>query len=54
MVQMGYMYRYNPAVILLREFLSQNWLGEIYEVHAMLGKLILPTIGGNWPSFRAA
>jgi predicted dehydrogenase len=28
LVQMGYMYRYNPAVVLLREFLKKGWLGE--------------------------
>src|SRR5215213_4764511 len=26
-VQMGYMYRYNPGVILLRELLKKGWLG---------------------------
>ena len=40
LVQMGYMYRYNPAVLLLREFLRQGWLGEVYEVHAAIGKQI--------------
>lgn len=38
MVQMGYMYRYNPAVLLLGEFLKAGWLGDVYEVHAMIGK----------------
>ncbi len=38
LVQMGYMYRYNPAVQLLREFLEAGWLGEVYEVHAVIGK----------------
>ncbi len=40
MVQMGYMYRYNPAVQLLDEFLKAGWLGEVYEVHAAIGKRI--------------
>lgn len=40
MVQMGYMYRYNPAVLLLNEFLKAGWLGDIYEVHAVIGKTI--------------
>lgn len=39
-VQMGYMYRYNPGVVLLREFLSNGWLGEIFEVHAVMSKVI--------------
>lgn len=39
-VQMGYMYRYNPAVVLLREFLKNGWLGEVFEVHAVMSKTI--------------
>jgi predicted dehydrogenase len=39
-VQMGYMYRYNPAVVLLREFLTKGWLGEPFEVHAVMSKLV--------------
>ena len=42
MVQMGYMYRYNPAVVLLREMLEKGWLGEIFEVHAVMSKVISP------------
>ncbi len=40
MVQMGYMYRYNPAVLLLREFLNHSWLGEIFEVHTVMSKVV--------------
>ncbi len=40
MVQMGYMYRYNPAVVLLRDFLQQGWLGEIFEVHTVMSKVV--------------
>ncbi len=40
LVQMGYMYRYNPAVVLLREFLKKGWLGEVFEVHAVMSKVI--------------
>lgn len=42
MVQMGYMYRYNPAILLLREFLEQGWLGEIFEVHTVMSKVVPP------------
>ena len=42
MVQMGYMYRYNPGVVLLREFLKKGWLGEPFEVHAVMGKVVDP------------
>jgi predicted dehydrogenase len=40
MVQMGYMYRYNPGVVLLREFLKKGWLGEPFDVHAVMGKVV--------------
>ena len=42
MVQMGYMYRYNPAVVLLRQFLAQGWLGDVFEVHAVMSKVVDP------------
>ncbi len=42
LVQMGYMYRYNPAIILLREFLKQGWLGQPFEAHGVLSKEIAP------------
>jgi predicted dehydrogenase len=40
LVQMGYMYRYNPAVVLLGEFLKNGWLGEVFEVHAVMSKVV--------------
>lgn len=43
LVQMGYMYRYNPGVVLLKEFLKNGWLGEIFEVHAVMSKVVDPT-----------
>ena len=42
MVQMGYMYRYNPGVVLLREFLRKGWLGDVFEVHAVMSKVVDP------------
>jgi predicted dehydrogenase len=40
LVQMGYMYRYSPAVVLLRECLKRGWLGEVFEVHAVMSKVV--------------
>lgn len=40
LLQMGYMYRYNPAVVLLRDFLKQGWLGEVFEVHTVMSKVV--------------
>jgi predicted dehydrogenase len=42
LVQMGYMYRYNPAVVMLRDFLKRGWLGEPFEVHTVMSKVISP------------
>lgn len=41
-LQMGYMYRYNPAIVLLREMLQRKWLGEIFEVHTVMSKVVEP------------
>lgn len=40
MVQMGYMFRYNPAFVLLRKFLQEGWLGEFFEVHTVMSKVV--------------
>ena len=39
-IQMGYMYRYNPGIVLLHELLRKGWLGEIFEVHAVMSKQV--------------
>lgn len=39
-VQMGYMYRYNPGIVRLREFLKNGWLGEVFEVHTVMSKVV--------------
>ncbi|HUG17461.1 MAG TPA: Gfo/Idh/MocA family oxidoreductase [Planctomycetaceae bacterium] len=39
-VQLGYMYRYNPAMVLLRQFLKNGWLGEPFEIHTVMSKLV--------------
>lgn len=42
LVQTGYMFRYNPAVLLLKMFLNQGWLGEVFEVHGVMSKVVTP------------
>lgn len=39
-VQMGYMYRYSPAVLLLRDFLRRGWLGDLFEVQTVMSKVL--------------
>ncbi|MBP82613.1 MAG: dehydrogenase [Verrucomicrobiales bacterium] len=42
-VQMGYMYRHNPAIRLLHRILDAGWLGEVFETHAVMSKVISDT-----------
>jgi predicted dehydrogenase len=51
-VQMGYMFRYNPAVVLLREVLAKGWLGEVFEVHAVMSKVVAPADRARLAEFR--
>lgn len=39
-VQLGYMYRYSPAVLLMRDALRKGWLGEPFEVETVMSKVI--------------
>lgn len=43
--QIGYMYRYNPAVLKMNEYISKGDLGEIYNVEAVMNT-------ENNPEFR--
>lgn len=38
-VQMGYMYRYHPGIVLIKKFLKLGWLGEAFELHCVMSKL---------------
>lgn len=42
-IQMGYMYRYNPAIVLLRQALKKGWLGDPFELHCVMSKKIGPS-----------
>ena len=39
-VQLGYMYRTHPGVKLIDDLLAKGWLGEIYTVNGVIGKLM--------------
>lgn len=52
LVQMGYMFRYNPGIVLLREFLRERWLGEIFEVHAVISKVLAPESRKKLAAFK--
>ncbi len=40
LVQMGYMYRYNPAIVMLRQLLAAGALGDVFELHAVMSKVV--------------
>ena len=52
LVQMGYMFRYSPAVVLLRKFLSEGWLGELFEVHTVMSKVVPEAARRELAEFR--
>ncbi|HEY3787914.1 MAG TPA: Gfo/Idh/MocA family oxidoreductase, partial [Urbifossiella sp.] len=52
LVQMGYMYRYNPAGALLRQFLKNGWLGDVFEVHAVMSKVVDPVSRKRLAEYR--
>lgn len=37
-VQMGYMYRHNPAFRFCFDVVRKGWLGEVFEVHGLMSK----------------
>jgi predicted dehydrogenase len=39
-VQMGYMFRYNPAFQMLFRVIRNGWLGEVFEVHGVMSKKV--------------
>lgn len=41
-VQMGYMYRYNPGFQFCFDAVRKGWLGNIFRVHAVIGKVMSP------------
>ncbi len=42
-IQMGYMFRYNPGFRFIFQAIKQGWLGEIFEAHTVISK----TVGDN-------
>src|SRR3954453_624578 len=40
LVQMGYMLRYSPATLLLKKLMKEQALGEIFEVSAVMSKVV--------------
>ena len=45
-IQMGYMLRYNAGIQFCRQAIRDGWLGEIFEIHAVMSKTIGPVDRG--------
>ena len=41
-VQMGYVFRFNPGILLLQDLLKKGWLGEVFEIHAVMSETNTP------------
>ena len=39
-IQMGYMYRYNPAFQFLFQAVRDGWLGQVFEIHGVMSKTV--------------
>ena len=50
-VQLGYMYRYNPAILLLRDLLAKGWLGEVFEIQAVMSKEVGQSKRKRWAKY---
>jgi len=40
MIQMGYMFRYNPGFLFLFRAAREGWLGDVFEVHGVISKTV--------------
>lgn len=52
LLQMGYMWRYNPAIVRALEAARNGWLGRIYLFRAAMNTLIGPDRRPEWAEFR--
>ncbi len=52
LLQVGYMWRYNPAINAALEAARQGWLGKIYEVRCTINKSLSAARRPEWAGFR--
>ncbi len=51
-VQLGYMYRNNPAVQFCQRAVREGWLGQVFEIHAVMSKFSPPGYRKYLSQFR--
>ena len=52
LIQMGYMFRSNPGFQFLYDAVKQGWLGEIFEVDAVMSKKVAPADRAELARYR--
>jgi len=50
-LQMGYMLRYNPAFEFMYKCVREGWLGQVHEIHAIMGNTIGDASRKEWALF---
>ncbi len=50
-LQVGYMWRYNPGIVKAIEAARKGWLGSIYRVHANIGNQLAANRRPEWGEF---
>ena len=50
-VQLGYMFRHHPAFELAFRAVREGWLGRIYELHGVIGKVVDAEKRRRWAAF---
>ena len=51
-IQMGYMFRYNPAFQLAERAAREGWLGTLFEAHGVISKKVNQAARGDLSRFR--
>ncbi len=52
MIQMGYMFRSNPAFLWLFDAIKAGWLGDIFEVHGVISKQLAASERAELAKYR--
>jgi predicted dehydrogenase len=52
LIQMGYMFRSNPAFQFLYDALKQGWLGDVFEVDGVMSKKVSPADRAELAKYR--
>ena len=51
LLQVGYMWRHNPGFIRVFEAVRNGWLGEVYQVRAMMNNHLSANLREDWAQF---